>query len=173
MKTIRNTLILSLLVLQSATAMGGTTTSCQNQNNVATEASPTQEAKESELLAISNQKWQWMANKDVKELEKLFDEKSRFVHMGGTWGKQRELNIIESGGIHYKKADIHDVSVQFIDSTAIVLNHITLLAVVGGREVTNNFMVTEVYVKKQQDWSLGVLSFTKLIETSRTVKKGL
>lgn len=164
MKTIRNTLILSLLVLQSATAMGGNTTSFKNQNNVATEASLTQEAKESEVLALSKQKWEWMANKNVKELEKLFDEKSSFIHMGGTWGKQRELDIIESGGIHYKKADIHELSVQFIDNTAIVLNRITLLAVVGGREVTNNFMVTEVYINKQQNWSLGVLSFTKLID---------
>ena len=105
-----------------------------------------------------------MANKDVEKLNKLFDEKSRFVHMGGTWGKQRELDVIESGGIHYKKADIHEVSVQVIDGTAIVLNRVTLLAVVGGREVTNNFMVTEVYINKQQNWSLGVLSFTKLID---------
>lgn len=164
MKIIRNTLILSLLVLQSATAMGKTITTSKNQNNVAVEASLTQEAKESELLTISKQKWQWMANKDVEKLNKLFDEKSRFVHMGGTWGKQRELDVIESGGIHYKKADIHEVSVQVIDGTAIVLNRITLLAVVGGREVTNNFMVTEVYINKQQNWSLGVLSFTKLID---------
>ncbi|WP_218023546.1 nuclear transport factor 2 family protein [Salinimonas sediminis] len=164
MKIIRNTLILSLLVLQSATAMGKTITTSENQNNVAVEASLTQEAKESELLTISKQKWQWMANKDVEKLNKLFDEKSRFVHMGGTWGKQRELDVIESGGIHYKKADIHEVSVQVIDGTAIVLNRITLLAVVGGREVTNNFMVTEVYINKQQNWSLGVLSFTKLID---------
>ena len=164
MKIIRNTLILSLLVLQSATAMGKTITTSKNQNNVAVEASLTQEAKESELLTISKQKWQWMANKDVEKLNKLFDEKSRFVHMGGTWGKQRELDVIESGGIHYKKADIHEVSVQVIDGTAIVLNRITLLAVVGGREVSNNFMVTEVYINKQQNWSLGVLSFTKLID---------
>ncbi|AXR08553.1 nuclear transport factor 2 family protein [Salinimonas sediminis] len=144
--------------------MGKTITTSENQNNVAVEASLTQEAKESELLTISKQKWQWMANKDVEKLNKLFDEKSRFVHMGGTWGKQRELDVIESGGIHYKKADIHEVSVQVIDGTAIVLNRITLLAVVGGREVTNNFMVTEVYINKQQNWSLGVLSFTKLID---------
>lgn len=164
MKTIRNTLILSLLVLQSATAMGGNTASSKNQNNVATEASLTQEAKEPEVLALSKQKREWMANKNVKELEKLFDEKSSFIHMGGTWRKQRELDVIESGGIHYKKADIHELSVQFIDNTPIVLNRITLLAVVGGREVTNNFMVTEVYINKQQNWSLGVLSFTKLID---------
>ncbi|OYX16217.1 MAG: hypothetical protein B7Z16_11920 [Algoriphagus sp. 32-45-6] len=86
-------------------------------------------------------KWQWMADKDADKLSDLFDDKSVFVHMGGAWGKEREVNIIRSGGIWYKKADIHEVSVEIIDNTAILLNRITLLAVVGGNEVTNPFSV--------------------------------
>jgi hypothetical protein len=82
--------------------------------------------------------------------------------MGGAWGKEREVNIIRGGGIWYKKADIHEVSVEIIDNTAILLNRITLLAVVGGNEVTNPFMVTEVYIKKDGVWKMGSLSFTKL-----------
>jgi hypothetical protein len=83
--------------------------------------------------------------------------------MGGSWGKEQELNVIGSGGIHYKKADIHEASVQIIGNTAIVLNRITLLAVVGGNEVTNPFIVTEVYVKESGKWKMGSLSFTKTI----------
>ena len=82
-----------------------------------------------------------------------------------TWavqGKEREVNIIRSGGIWYKKADIHEVSVEIIDNTAILLNRITLVAEVGGNEVVNPFMVTEVYVKKDGVWKMGSLSFTKL-----------
>src|SRR5690606_16422907 len=101
-----------------------------------------------EILKLSKDKWQWMAGKDVEKLKDLFDDKSVFVHMGGSWGKERELEVIGSGGIHYKKADVHEASVQIIDNTAIVLSKITLLAVVGGNEVTNPFIVTEVYVKK-------------------------
>jgi hypothetical protein len=44
--------------------------------------------------------------------------------------------------------NIHEVSVQIIDNTAILLNSITLIAEVGGNEVTNPFEVTEVYIKK-------------------------
>ena len=77
--------------------------------------------------------------------------------------KEQEVNIIRSGGIHYKQADIHEVSVKIIDHTAILLNRITLLAVVGGNEVTNPFMVTEVYVKEKGSWKLGSLSFTRLL----------
>lgn len=115
-----------------------------------------------EIIELSKTKWQWMADKDADKLSDLFDDKSVFVHMGGAWGKEREVNIIRSGSIWYKKADIHEVSVEIIDNTAILLNRITLLAVVGGNEVTNPFMVTEVYIKKDGKWKMGSLSFTKL-----------
>lgn len=114
-----------------------------------------------EVIKLSKDKWQWMADKNVDKLKDLFDDKSVFVHMGGSWGKERELEVIGSGGIHYKKADVHEVSVQVIDNTAILLNRITLLAVVGGNEVTNPFIVTEVYVKQNGKWKMGSLSFTR------------
>lgn len=121
---------------------------------------------EQQIIQLSKEKWEWMADKNVEELDKLFDEKSMFVHMGGSWGKDREIIIIESGGIWYKEADIHDVSVNIIDKTAILLNRIDLLAVVGGNEVSNPFMVTEVYIQVDGKWKLGSLSFTKLLTSA-------
>ena len=126
----------------------------------------TSQNTEQELKELSKQKWQWMSDKDVEKLGNLFHEQAMFVHMGGSWGTDRELNIIESGGIWYKKADIHEVSVKIIDNTAILLNRIDLLAEVGGNEVTNPFEVTEVYVKQEDGWKLGSLSFTKLLSRS-------
>lgn len=120
-------------------------------------------AAEQEIIDLSKQKWQWMADKDGDKVAELFDDQSVFVHMGGSWGKEQEVNIIRSGGIWYKKADIHEVSVEIIENTAILLNRITLLAVVGGNEVVNPFMVTEVYIKKDGAWKLGSLSFTRLM----------
>lgn len=120
-------------------------------------------AAEQEIITLSKDKWQWMSDKNVDILNNLFHEKSVFVHMGGSWGKEQEINIIKSGGIWYKKADIHDVSVNIMDNTAILLNRIDLQAVVGGNEVTNPFMVTEVYIKQNGSWKLGSLSFTKLM----------
>lgn len=118
---------------------------------------------EQEIIQLSKEKWDWMSDKNVGMLDNLFHEKSMFVHMGGSWGKQREIDVIKGGGIWYKKADVHEVSVQVIDNTAILLNRIDLLAVVGGNEVTNPFMVTEVYIKQDGSWKLGSLSFTKLL----------
>jgi predicted NAD/FAD-dependent oxidoreductase len=117
-----------------------------------------------EILRLSKDKWQWMADKDVDKLGKLFDNQAMFVHMGGSWGKERELEIIKSGFIHYKKADIHEVLAPIvIGNTVILLNRITLLAVVGNNEVSNPFMVTEVYVKVGNEWKMGSLSFSKLM----------
>jgi len=118
---------------------------------------------EQEVIDLSKQKWGWMAARDVDALEALFHDKAVFVHMGGTWGKEQELEVIRSGGIHYKQADIHEVSVNIIGTTAILLNRITLLAVVGGNEVTNPFEVTEVYVREDGGWKLAALSFTRLL----------
>ncbi|MBI4928597.1 MAG: nuclear transport factor 2 family protein [Anaerolineae bacterium] len=118
---------------------------------------------EQKIIALSKEKWRWMAERNLDSLDALFHEKSVFVHMGGAWDKAREMEIIQSGGIHYNKADIHDVSVNVIGSTAVLLNRITLLAVVGGNEVTNPFMVTEVYVRQDDNWQLASLSFTRLL----------
>ena len=118
---------------------------------------------EQEIIDLSENKWQWMSDKNVDVLKELFHEKAVFVHMGGSWGTERELGIIEGGMIWYKKADIHEVSVNIIDNTAILLNRIDLLAEVGGNEVTNPFEVTEVYIKQDGKWKLASLSFTRLM----------
>lgn len=131
-------------------------------NSIHLPASDASNAKQ-KIIDLSRKKWQWMADKNVVALDSLFHEQSEFVHMGGSWGKERELGIIEDGGIWYKQADIHETSVQIIDDTAILLNRITLLAEVGGNEVTNPFEVTEVYVQQNGTWKLASLSFTRLL----------
>jgi hypothetical protein len=54
--------------------------------------------------------------------------------------------------------------VRFAGTTAIVLSRLRLDAVVGGNEVTNPFMVTEVYVQEAGAWKLAALSFTRLLQ---------
>ena len=82
--------------------------------------------------------------------------------MSGTWNKDRELEIIETGSIWYKNAEVHDVVVEVFDETAILWNRITLLAVVRGHEVSNEFTVTEIYKKYESDWKLLDLTFSSV-----------
>jgi 4-carboxymuconolactone decarboxylase len=116
-----------------------------------------------EIKDLSKQKWQWMSDKNVDSLNGLFDDKAMFVHMGGSWGKTQELDVIKSGGIWYKKAEVYSVTVNMFGNTAILLNDIDLEAVVGGNTVTNPFMVTEVYIKENGKWKMGSLTFSHLL----------
>lgn len=118
--------------------------------------------EQQEIINLSKQKWNWMADKNVDSLNALFDDKSMFIHMGGTWGKTQELATIKSGGIWYKKAEVYSVVVNMFGNTAILLNDIDLVAVVGGNEVINPFMVTEVYLKENGKWKMGSLTFSHL-----------
>ncbi len=119
---------------------------------------------EQEVINLSKEKWRWMSERKVDSLDALFHEKAVFVHMGATMSKDQELDVIRSGRIHYKDVDIQEVSVRFIGVTiAILLNKIRLVAIVGGNEVTNPFVVTEVYVQQSDTWTLASLSFTRLL----------
>jgi hypothetical protein len=151
------TILTALSIALSAPAMA-------QQSAAATSAAPT--AAEQEILTLSRTKWRWMADKQADSLAALFHDNAVFVHMGGSWGKSQEVAIIRSGGIHYKHAEIQDASVKFIGNTAILLNRIRLDAVVGGNEVSNPFVVTEVYVRENGTWKLGSLSFTRLMSPS-------
>jgi hypothetical protein len=117
---------------------------------------------EQEVINLAKKKWLWMSDKKIDSLNTLFDDKSMFIRMGGTWGETREIEVIKSGNIWYKKAEIYSVWVNLFGNTAILLNDIDLLAVVGGNEVTNPFMVTEVYVKENGKWKMGSLTFSRL-----------
>ena len=117
---------------------------------------------EQQIVSLSAVKWQWMSDKNVDALATLFHDKSKFVHMSGTWGKDTELEIIRSGSIHYKQADVHDVVAEVFDDTAILWNRVTLLAIVRGSEVSTKFTVTEVYRRQESDWKLLALTFSSV-----------
>ncbi|TRO63352.1 DUF4440 domain-containing protein [Christiangramia sabulilitoris] len=120
---------------------------------------------EQEIIELSKKKWQWMADKNTDSLANLFHDRSRYVHMSGSWKKDRELEIIKTGSIWYKNADVHDVAVEVFDDTAILWNRITLLAHVRGNDVTNEFTVTEIYKKEEGDWKLLDLTFSSVRDT--------
>lgn len=126
--------------------------------------------EEQEVVNLSKDKWQWMADKDVDKLAPLFHDQSKFVHMSGTWKKDEELEIIKAGTIWYKKATIHDVAVEIVNQTAIVWNRITLESVVRGNDAKVEFTVTEVYKKEGKNWKMLALTFSSVRDT-HVIKK--
>jgi hypothetical protein len=130
---------------------------------ISLQSSYAQETVEQEILQLSKNKWQWMADKNVDKLELLFDNKSKFVHMGGTWKKNEELEVIKSGSIH-------DTAIEMLGKTAIVWSRITLEAVVRENEVKTEFTVTEVYQKQGKDWKMLALTFSSVRDTHEIKK---
>ncbi|HEU5066570.1 MAG TPA: nuclear transport factor 2 family protein [Sphingomicrobium sp.] len=150
---------MKFLFLSLAVLLAGSLASFA-QNPQEAPAAPTKD--EQAVLDLSKAKWAWMADKDLAKLDQLFEEKAMFVHMGGTWGKANELEVIKSGRIWYKQAEVYSAVVNCFGNTAILLTEIDLVAVVGGNEVVNPFMVTEVYIKENATWKMGSLSFSHL-----------
>lgn len=151
------TMALALIILGPIGALS------QSSTGDAVKQQSSNSSAEQELISLSKEKWRWMSERKVDSLDALFHEKAVFVHMGATMTKTQELDVIRSGGIQYKTVEIQEASVRFIDKTAVLLNKIRLVAVVGGNEVTNPFMVTEVYVQQSGTWKLASLSFTRLL----------
>jgi len=144
--------------------------SCQTPA-VATNQSPEEIAKiEQQIRQLSADKWQWMADKEVDKLADLFDDSAKFVHMSGSWKKDRELEIIKTGSIWYKNADVHDVAVEVSGNTTVLWNRITLEAVVRGNTVSNEFTVTEVYQRQGQDWKMLAFTFSSVRDTHQIEK---
>ncbi|HJR65850.1 MAG TPA: nuclear transport factor 2 family protein [Gemmatimonadaceae bacterium] len=148
-----------LVISLAALAIACAAPAMQNSHAVANNAN-----LEQELLSLSRTKWRWMSERKVDTLAALFHEEAVFVHMSRTLSRDQELEVIKTGNIHYKNAEIFESSVRIIGPTAIVLNRIRLDAVVRGEEVTNPFVVTEVYIQQNGAWKLGSLSFTRLLQ---------
>lgn len=137
--------------------------SCARPGQSDRAAAPAPSDAAQEVSRLSREKWRWMSERKVDSLGALFHEEAVFVHMGGTMTRSQELEVIRSGGIQYKDTEIRATSVRVLGSTAVVLNTIRLVAVVGGNEVVNPFEVTEVYVQQGGAWKLAALSFTRLL----------
>lgn len=124
---------------------------------------------EREVITLSAEKWKWMAEKDVTRLASLFHDQAKFVHMSGTWKKAEELEIIKTGSIWYKHAEVKDVAAEIVGDTAVVWTRLRLQAVVRGAEVATEFTATEVFTKQGADWKLLVLTFSSVRDT-HTIK---
>ena len=138
---------------------------CSSQKNISSATGGIN--AEQEIINLSKEKWQWMADKNVDKLAPLFHDESKFVHMSGTWKKNEELDIIKTGRIWYKKADVHDVAAEIVDDVAILWSRITLTAEVRGSDAVTQFTVTEVFKKQGSDWKLLALTFSSVRDTHK------
>lgn len=117
---------------------------------------------------LSQKIWDLMAAKDADALKEIFHPNAMFVHMGGYWGTEQELQTIGGGFIHYKQADVYGVDVKQInENNWAVYSTIVLDAVLGGgmpggqaNDVITPFFVTQTFTKENGKWLLTSFVFT-------------
>lgn len=113
-----------------------------------------------QLIALSKQIWQAMHEENIEFMRAHIHENAVFVHMGVTLNRDDELDVIKERRIVYKNIDIESVQAQQMNATTVILTKMKLCAVVGGNEVVNPFVVTEVYTNEDQ--KLASLSYTRI-----------
>lgn len=113
-------------------------------------------------LEVSNIIWDAMQNEKINVLIDYVHQDALFVHMGITLSRDDEIDVIKEKGIVYKEVDFQENTVKEIDGAVIVLNKLELTAIVQGNEVTNPFVVTEVYTKSGETFKLASMSYTRI-----------
>ena len=114
-------------------------------------------------MELSKKIWNAMQTEDMDLLAETVHPEAVFVHMGATMSREMEMNVIKNRGIVYKTVVFEETTVKTFGDTMVLLNKLKLTAVVGGNEVTNPFVVTEVYVKEGETYQLGSMSYTRIV----------
>lgn len=112
---------------------------------------------------VSMKIWKGMQDQNVSLLEELIHAQAMFVHMGVTFNRDSELDVIHKKEIVYHDIEFQDSTLNQIESTYILLNKLKLTAIVNGTTVTNPFVVTEVYTAENELLKLISMSFTKIV----------
>lgn len=121
----------------------------------------THSAEAQPFADLSQRIWDLMADKNAEALKDIFHPNAMFVHMGGYWGCEQELQIIGQGFIHYRHAEVYGVDVKQInENNWAVYSTIKLDSVVGGNDVTTPFFVTQTFTKEDGKWRLTAMVFT-------------
>ncbi len=115
------------------------------------------------VIEFSRKIWEAIQKEDVVFLKENVHPDALFVHMGATFTRDDEIEIIRTGRIIYKDIDFQEVTVKSMEATVVLLNKLKLTAIVGGNEVINPFVVTEVYTHVDDVLKLASLSFTRIV----------
>lgn len=115
------------------------------------------------VVEVSKKIWDAIQAEKVDVLVDLIHQNAVFVHMGVTLSRDEEIDIIKRRGIIYKEIDFQESTIKELDSTVVLLNKLKLTAIVNGNEVTNPFVVTEVYTKNGKIFNLASMSYTRIV----------
>ena len=107
---------------------------------------------------------------DMNTVEGFISDNARFVHMGITFDKAGELEVFKENIFIFKAVDIAEEYVVDYGSTAIIFKKMILTAAIGGNEVQNPFVLSEVFTKTEDGWKLAAETYTRVATDFDTYK---
>ncbi|MGA9518727.1 MAG: nuclear transport factor 2 family protein [Trichococcus sp.] len=123
-----------------------------------------------DIQRISTQIWNAKQANDMTEVAGLIAANARFVHMGITFDKAGELEVFNEKIFIFKAVDLAEEYVEDYGSTAIIFKKLILTAVIGGNEVQNPFVLSEVFTKTEDGWKLAAETYTRVATDFDTYK---
>lgn len=114
------------------------------------------------LLDISRQFWEAMEHADEVGMRACAHPDCNFVHIGITCKLDKEIEFYTSGAFQPTNITFHSQKAELFGDTGVVLTDCDYSLLLGGKETTHHFMVTEVYTQDEKRWKLVTFSFTAL-----------
>ena len=115
-----------------------------------------------DVQRISTQIWDAKLANDMTAVAGFIADNARFVHMGITFDKPGELEVFNENIFIFKAVDIAEEYVEDYGSTAIIFKKLILTAAIGGNEVQNPFVLSEVFTKTEDGWKLAAETYTRI-----------
>ena len=107
------------------------------------------------LLDISRQFWEAMEHADEVGMRACAHPDCNFVHIGITCKLDKEIEFYTSGAFQPTNITFHSQKAELFGDTGVVLTDCDYSLLLGGKETTHHFMVTEVYTQDEKTVEVG------------------
>lgn len=116
-----------------------------------------------EIRALEVAHNQALANHDVATLEKMLSEDFTFVTpRGDLRSKQDVLKAVATGNIGNEYLETSDLKIRVYADTAVVTGRALQTAQRAGKDFTDSYRFTRVYVRRGGQWLAVALQMTRL-----------
>ena len=123
-----------------------------------------------DIQRISAQIWDAKLANDMTAVAGFIADNARFVHMGITFDKPGTLEVFNENIFIFKEVDLAQEYGADYGSTAIIFKKLILTAAIGGNEVQNPFVLSEVFTKTEDGWKLAAETYTRVATDFDTYK---
>ncbi len=114
-----------------------------------------QSREEKQLLALHEQKFRWLSQKQYDSLKVLLDDRVQYIHSNG-WveTKAEVLADLQSGKLTYESVQVKEATARLYKDAGVVTGKGVFKVLMEGKPVEISLLYTEVYVRHKKQWRL-------------------